>query len=125
MTASASPKKAESSRMVVRSVSVHCETSDPGAAKEDIEKVLQTYLHPLHGGDRGEGWPFGGTLRYSKLMHRIFAVDGTDSVPQMVLVVDGEERPECTDVAIEPNALVYSSGHRIDTVALREVEETN
>ena len=112
-------------KVEVRAQVVVRDDADPGAAKEDIEKALQTYLHPLHGGDRGEGWPFGGTLRYSKLMQRIFAVDGTDSVPQMVLVVDGEERPECTDVAIEPNALVYSSGHRIDTVALREVEETN
>jgi predicted phage baseplate assembly protein len=112
-------------KVEVRAQVVVRDDADPGTAKEDIEKALQTYLHPLHGGDRGEGWPFGGALRYSKLMQRIFAVDGTDSVPEMVLVVDGEERPECTDVAIEPNALVYSSAHRIDTVALREVEEAN
>ena len=100
--------------------------ADPGVVKQDIEKVLSAYLHPLTGGEDGLGWPFGGPVRYSQVLQRVFTVDGVDSVPSLVLIVDGDRQTECRDVPIEPiapNALVYSVAHSITVATLREIEE--
>lgn len=110
----------------VRAQLVAKDSADPAQVRQDVENALATYLHPLTGGDDGLGWPFGGPLRYSKIVQRVFGVNGVDSVPQLVLVVDGEAQPECRDVPIEPlaaHALVYSTGHAIEVLSLREFEE--
>ncbi len=100
--------------------------ADTRAVKEAVELKLRTYFDPLLGGDDGAGWPFGGALRYSKIVQRIFAVEGVDSVPELKLVVDGDEHPVCSDVSLEaiaPNALVNLTAHEIEVVTLREVED--
>jgi predicted phage baseplate assembly protein len=99
------------------------DTADTGQVKQDIEAALATYLHPLTGGDQGTGWPFGGALRYSKVVNRVFGVAGVESVASLVLIVDGERQPECRDVAIEPiapHALVFSTTHTITVLTERE-----
>lgn len=91
-----------------------------------VETALAAYLHPLTGGDDGSGWPFGGAIRYSKLVQRVFGVLGVDSVPQLVLTVDDDERPECRDVTIAtiaPNGLLQLTGLDIQTLTLREAAE--
>lgn len=101
--------------------------ADTRTVKEHVELQLRSYFDPLLGGDAGEGWPFGGALRYSKIVQRVFAVDGVDSVPELRLVVDGEARPACTDVALDSialHALVNLTAHEIEVVTLREVEAT-
>ena len=103
------------------------DNADPAQVKQEVERALSTYLHPLTGGDDGLGWPFGGPLRYSKIVQRVFGVDGVDSVPNLVLVVDGDRQPECRDVPIEPlaaHALVYSAGHQVEVLTARQFEET-
>ena len=100
--------------------------ADPGRVKQDVEAALSSYLHPLTGGDDGSGWPFGGPIRYSQVLQRVFTVDGVDSVPSLFLVVDGDRQTECRDVPIEPiapNALVYPVAHAITVATLRELEE--
>jgi predicted phage baseplate assembly protein len=99
------------------------DSADPGQVTQDVEGALSAYLHPLTGGDDGLGWPFGGALRYSKILQRVFAVAGVDSVPSLVLIVDGDRQPECRDVPIAPQALVYSTTHAITAATLRELEE--
>src|SRR6185295_18899481 len=76
------------------------DNADPGRVRRDVEEALKKYLHPLDGGDDGQGWPFGGAIRYSKVMQRVFAVNGVDSVDSLVLIVDGDRQPECRDVPI-------------------------
>jgi len=83
--------------------------ADPSAVRDAVEARLRAYLHPLTGGDGEDGWPFGGAIRYSKLVQRVFGVAGVDSVPRLVLTVDGEARAECRDVelqSIAPQALI-------------------
>jgi hypothetical protein len=56
----------------------------------------------------------------------VFSVAGVDSVPSLVLIVDGDRQPECRDVPIEPIApqvLVYAAPHTITVATLREFEE--
>jgi predicted phage baseplate assembly protein len=101
------------------------DTADPGKVKTDVEAALAAYLHPLTGGDDGSGWPFGGALRYSKIVQRVFAVDGVDSVPSLVLIVDGERQPECRDVPIDPiapQALIFATAPAITVTTMRELE---
>ena len=100
--------------------------ANPATVREAVEAVLAGYLHPLTGGDDGGGWPFGGAIRYSKLVQRVFSVPGVDSVPQLVLTVDDTERPECRDVpiaSIAPNALLQLTGMQIETLSILEAAE--
>lgn len=99
--------------------------ADPGAVKDAVSKALADYLHPLHGGDDGAGWPFGGTIRYSKLVQRVFTVDGVDSVEDLMITLEREPKPECVDVPIDgiaPNALPHLSAQRIEILTARELE---
>lgn len=97
--------------------------ADPGAAKEAVERALAEFFHPLKGGDNGEGWPFGGTLRYSKIVQHAF-VEGVDSVPLLKLTLDDEEQPECRDVPLETNALLQVVEVEVEALTSREFEET-
>ena len=100
--------------------------ANPATVREAVEAALAGYLHPLSGGDDGGGWPFGGAIRYSKLVQRVFTVSGVDSVPELVLTVDGTERPACRDVsiaAIAPNALLQLSSVQIETLSILEAAE--
>jgi predicted phage baseplate assembly protein len=93
--------------------------ADPGATKQAVEIALATYFHPLKGGDDAEGWPFGGALRYSKIVQRAF-VEGVDSVPALKLTLDGEAQPECRDVALRANALLDVVALDVHTVTADE-----
>ena len=96
--------------------------ADPGAVKEALERALARYLHPLTGGDDEQGWPFGGALRYSKIVQRAF-VEGVDSVSLLKLTRDGEEQPECRDVPLEANALLNVVAVEAEALTRREFEE--
>ena len=96
--------------------------ADPGAVRQAVEIALAKYFHALKGGDDGNGWPFGGALRYSKIVQRAFA-DGVDSVPVLKLTLDDEERPECKDVALEANALLTVVEVQVDALTALEFEE--
>jgi predicted phage baseplate assembly protein len=99
--------------------------ADPGAVREAVEAVLGDYFHALRGGDDGKGWPFGGALRYSKIVQRVFGVAGVDSVPRLVLTLDGEERAECRDVELAsfaPNALLQPARIAVEPRSRAELE---
>jgi predicted phage baseplate assembly protein len=87
--------------------------ADVTEVAERLEQSLLDYFHPLRGGDTGQGWPFGGTIFYSKVYQRIFADRDVASISTLVISIDGEERPPCTDVPIAPHALVFSIAHSI------------
>jgi len=80
---------------------------------ERVERALLGYLHPLQGGDDGQGWPFGGPIYYSKVYQRVFGEPGVASITGLLITVDGEEKPACTDVAIARHALVFSTAHAV------------
>lgn len=87
--------------------------SDSGATVNAVIETLNVYLHPLTGGEDGEGWPFGGTIRHVPLLLRISRVAGVRAVSQLNIVLDGIRQPTCTDVAILPYALLWPEGHRL------------
>jgi predicted phage baseplate assembly protein len=103
-------------RVAIAGEVIVADDADVAAVSETITATLVDYFHPLRGGEDGQGWPFGGTIRYSRVYQRVFAVAGVDSIERMTISVDGEEFPACTDVPIAANALLYSTpaDHQVD-----------
>jgi predicted phage baseplate assembly protein len=98
------------------SVSVELVVSDDADLTDVVERVEQSlldYLHPLIGGDAGQGWPFGGTIFYSRVYQRVFGVSGVASITTLLITVDDEEQPACADVPIARHALVSSTSHSV------------
>ena len=89
------------------------ESADLAQVQRDVEKTLRDYFHPLRGGEDGLGWPFGGTISFSRTFQRVFSVHGVSSVSRVVITVDGVEAPECRDVPLRPDALASSRAHRV------------
>jgi len=88
-----------------------------------VDKLLLTYFHPLTGGDAGSGWPFGGTIFYSKVYQRVSNETGVASITRLVLTVDDIEQPLCTDVPIATNALTTSVSHSV-TASYRQEDRS-
>ena len=89
------------------------DSADLAAVQRAVEASLLDYFHPLRGGEDGLGWPFGGTVFFSRTFQRVFAVGGVSSVTRLVISVDGEAAPECRDVALRPDALASSLRHEV------------
>ncbi len=96
---------------------------DLARVRNDVEQRLLELLHPLSGGRDGGGWPFGGTVLFSEIYRAILGIEGVAYVDQgadptsagagLVLRVDGEPFPECRDVPLERDELVWSDRHTI------------
>jgi uncharacterized phage protein gp47/JayE len=90
------------------------DSADLAEVKEGIEQALLTYFHPLRGGEDGLGWPFGGTIFYSRVYQRVFTVPGVQSIKSLTIVLDGEEMQECRDVPIKEGGLLFSTQHAVE-----------
>jgi predicted phage baseplate assembly protein len=88
--------------------------ADLGEVKQKVEDGLTSYFHPLKGGDEGRGWPFGGTIFYSKVVNRVFQVSGVSRIQELDIYLDGERKEKCEDVELKPYALLYSTDHHLD-----------
>lgn len=87
--------------------------ADLREVKQKVEDELTAYFHPLRGGDEGRGWPFGGTIFYSKVVNRIFQVSGVSRVQELSIALDGERANKCEDIELKDYALLYSSEHHV------------
>ena len=88
-------------------------SADLAEVQNQIVNVLNGFLHPLTGGVQGIGWPFGRDVFYSEVFQQVFVVPGVERIARLVIVRDGEEFPECTDVSIPEGALVFSTNHEV------------
>lgn len=91
------------------------ESADLAQVQREVEATLLSYFHPLTGGEDGLGWPFGGTVSYSRTFQRVFSVVGVSSVDRLLLTVAGVTAPECRDVRLRPDALASSVAHEVST----------
>jgi predicted phage baseplate assembly protein len=89
------------------------DSADLAQVHDAVDRALRDYFHPLRGGEDGHGWPFGGAILFSRAFQRVLSVSGVDSIRRLVIAVDGEEAPECTDIPIRDGALVYSTEHQV------------
>jgi predicted phage baseplate assembly protein len=87
--------------------------ADLGEVQTGIERSLLDYFHPLKGGEDGQGWPFGGNIFYSRVYQRVFTIPGVARIESLAIWLDGEVTPECKDVTIPDEQLLYSLEHDI------------
>ena len=92
---------------------VALDAADSTQVHDGIADALEDYFHPLRGGEDGSGWPFGGSIYYSRVYQRVSGVPGVASIERLTIVVDGEEKERCTDVTIAPNGLLSSGEHTV------------
>ena len=85
----------------------------PGNVKLDILNRLSTFLNPLKGGPNGTGWEFGRTLYYSEVFEEILNIPGVARIETVVIKKNGVSLPECRDVEISENSLIYSGVHTV------------
>lgn len=100
-------------KVQISSEIVALETADAAKVHDDIVATLVEYFHALRGGDDRLGWPFGGTIYYSRVSQRVFSVPGVASITRLTIVLDDEEQTDCTNVPIAPHGLLYSAEHTI------------
>lgn len=95
--------------------------ADQGDTVRRLSAALDAYLHPLTGGEDGDGWVFGGDLRYSLLLRRLVTgVDGVRAITRLTLVIDGARIKACTDFTPRPHALLWPIPHEIVPVEAQE-----
>jgi hypothetical protein len=90
--------------------------ADTGRTVTGVLDAVDGFLHPLTGGDDGEGWPFGRTLEHNDLLRRLVALPGVRAVDRLILVVDGVRVRGCTDVPLGPGELFFPQGHEVTPV---------
>lgn len=101
-------------RVEIETEVVADDRADLASVKKGIEQTIKDYFNPLVGGDDGLGWPFGGTIFYSRVSQRIFTVTGVQSIKSLVISLDGEEAPFCSDVAINEAGLLFSTDPQVE-----------
>lgn len=65
--------------------------------RETIAADLEAWLHPLTGGDDGQGWVFGSELSHSALVARLFGIDGVARVERLSAWFDSNAPSEGGD----------------------------
>ncbi|HEY1551592.1 MAG TPA: putative baseplate assembly protein [Kofleriaceae bacterium] len=89
--------------------------ADLGDAIAKTTTALDAYLHPLTGGDDGDGWPFGGTIRPLALIRFLLVTLGGTvlAIPRLNVVLDNLRSVGCVDVAIGSTDLLWPVTHEI------------
>lgn len=88
--------------------------ADLASTQTLIEQALLTYFHPLTGGDAGDGWPFGGSVYFSRIFAQILNVDGVQRIESVTFTLGGTAYPACTDAPVPAGALVFSTAHTVE-----------
>jgi hypothetical protein len=78
---------------------------------------LDDYFSPFHGGEEGQGWPFGGTVFHDAIVRRLLGrIDNLVAVSSLNLVIDGETLPACENFSPEPNTLLWPDIHELQVL---------
>lgn len=107
-----------------RAVSIRVRLATSADSDVDFRRligvILGRYLDPLVGGDRGNGWPFGGPLRPSSLL-RILQdhIGDLADVQRIGIQLAGASHEEdCRDVEIKNNELVFLDSVKVELSGL-------
>ena len=57
--------------------------------KSDVKDRIKELLHPLHGGPKGDGWPFGRAVGKADLYPVVEGVEGVDRITDLAIVDEG------------------------------------
>jgi predicted phage baseplate assembly protein len=80
-----------------------------------LSDAIDRWFDPVNGGDGGEGWPFGGTIRHDALVRFVLrhAAGAVTAIPRLLLVVDDLRSRPCKDVAIGSHDLLWPAPHEL------------
>jgi predicted phage baseplate assembly protein len=87
--------------------------ADLGVVKQAVSAAVSGYFDPLAGGEDGTGWPFGGSIFYSRLYRRLL-IDGVNRIVSLTLELDRDEYAACEDVPLSPGYLLKNGEHVIE-----------
>ncbi len=79
--------------------------ADAAETSTALETAMRRFFHPLFGGSDGQGWPFGGTIRYGEL-YRAALVPGVLRLDAVTIKRQGQPFGACEDVTIPANSLI-------------------
>ncbi len=102
---------------------------DPDGLVTEVEQTIQRYLHPLTGGDSGDGWSFGRAPQRSHLFRLLDKLPGVHHVRYLLLETDppqpeGGDSFTADELEALRGALIYSGMHDI-SLAPGAYEEDN
>jgi predicted phage baseplate assembly protein len=101
----------------VRASLVLNRNADQVAVLNQSLDVINRYLDPLHGGDDGNGWPFGGEIVHNLLVQKILAeVPQLEGITQLNLIVDAVTHPSCANFVPQANSLLWTLAHELTIV---------
>jgi predicted phage baseplate assembly protein len=102
-------------RVRVRADLVVARDRDLAAVRRAVSERVSQWLHPLHGGDDGLGWPFGGTVYASALLAVVLGQPGVARIRdnQLEVELDGEVQAFCRDVELRPGELIEALDHEL------------
>ncbi|MCI0440554.1 MAG: baseplate J/gp47 family protein, partial [Chloroflexi bacterium] len=91
--------------------------ADPEQVREAVEDRLYRFIHPIHGGVDGEGWPFGRSLYVAELYAQIQPVPGVEFVEELKVYpvdpVSGERQEAAQTLLIPRGGLICSQPHHV------------
>lgn len=87
------------------------ETDAAAAVRDSVIRALLRFLHPLTGGPRGRGWPFGRDVFVSDVAALLEGLPGVDYVASLGLDRDGE--PAGEHVTVPDDRMVVAGPLRI------------
>jgi predicted phage baseplate assembly protein len=74
--------------------------------RREIEDRLRRYLHPLHGGRDGKGWPFGRAVYKSDLARIVEDIPGVEMIDG-ITIYDEDRRAPVDAVRLQAHELVH------------------
>ncbi len=80
---------------------------------ERIRERLDAFFHPLHGGEAGEGWPFGRDVYRSEVLQVIDETPGVEHVLTLELIT-GDCDATCANVCVPLAGLIAAGNHTIE-----------
>lgn len=93
------------------------EGADAQEVRQAVESRLYDFIHPVHGGVDGEGWPFGRGIFVSELYSQIQPVHGVEYVEEVSLYpvnpVTGERGESTRTLVIPRSGLMCSYNHAV------------
>ena len=98
--------------------------------KDKVKQTLETFLHPLTGGRRQQGWEFGRHPHGSDFYSIIQSIPGVDWVNSLKVFVDSQavfssDKPESehnkkNDLSLMADTLIYSGNHIVNLSGNRQ-----
>ena len=76
------------------------------SVKREIDRRVRMFLHPLKGGKRGDGWPFGRHVYRVDLYHVVEDVAGVDFVDR-IRIIDENTKLEVDQLKLGAGQLVH------------------